>query len=111
MRAPPSGPCEQDWIATGFSLNGWSFKRETQSMAFLSTPGIDQLYSGVTNSTPSAARIASASSLTGAGKPGGSWTSSLERGNEPIGGAVMSFMSGGASSGNARVSAALYEPL
>ena len=49
MRAPPSGPCEQDWIATGLSLNGCSFMRETQSMAFFKPPGIDQLYSGVTN--------------------------------------------------------------
>ena len=77
MRAPPSGPCEHDWIATGLSLNGWSFMRETQSMAFLSTPGIDQLYSGVTNSTPSAARMAAAISSAGRGKPDASWVSAL----------------------------------
>ena len=55
--------------------NGWSFMRETQSIAFFSTPGIDQLYSGEQISTPSAARIAAARSLTGPGKPLLSWTS------------------------------------
>jgi hypothetical protein len=65
----PSGPCEQDWMATGFSLNGCSFIRESQSIAFFSTPGIDQLYSGVTNKTPSAARMAAARSSAGPGKP------------------------------------------
>ena len=49
--------------------------RETQSMAFFKTPGIDQLYSGDTNSTPSASRIALARSLTGPGKPALSWMS------------------------------------
>ena len=39
---------------------GLVLHRETQSMAFLSTPGIDQLYSGETMITPSAARMASA---------------------------------------------------
>src|SRR6185312_14758717 len=77
MRAPPSGPCEQDWMATGFSLNGCSFMRESQSIAFFSTPGIDQLYSGVTNRTPSAARIAAARSSAGPGKPEESCTSAL----------------------------------
>ena len=71
MRAPPSGPCEHDWIATGLFSNGWSFMRETQSIAFLSTPGIDQLYSGVTNSTPSAARIAAGEIVGRTGKAGG----------------------------------------
>jgi hypothetical protein len=49
--------------------------RETQSIAFFRTPGIDQLYSGEQIRTPSAARIAAASSLTGAGNPSLSWTS------------------------------------
>jgi len=32
--------------------------RDTQSSAFLRTPGIDELYSGVTKKTPSALAIA-----------------------------------------------------
>jgi hypothetical protein len=64
-------------MATGFSLNGCSFMRESQSIAFFRTPGIDQLYSGVTNRTPSAARIAAARSLAGPGKPEESCTSAL----------------------------------
>ena len=43
--------------------------RETQSIAFLSAPGIVQLYSGETMMTPSAVRIASAQAFTSAGKP------------------------------------------
>jgi hypothetical protein len=48
---------------------GWLGSRETQSMAFFSPPGMEKLYSGVQKITPSAARMASASALTGAGKP------------------------------------------
>ena len=77
MREPPSGPCEHDWIATGFSLNGWSFMRDTQSIAFFSAPGIVQLYSGETMITPSAARIAAASSSAAGGKPEASCMSAL----------------------------------
>src|SRR5262249_19876113 len=111
MRAPPSGPCEQDWIATGLPSNGCSFMRETQSIAFFNPPGIDQLYSGVTNSAPSPARIAVARSSAGAGKPEAFGISALYSGGVSNGGAVTSFISGGANSGNARVNAALYEPL
>src|SRR5262245_47525254 len=111
MRAPPRGPCEQDWIATGLPSKGCSFMRETQSIAFFRPPGIDQLYSGVTNSTPSAARTAVAMSSAGPGKPEASWMSALYSGNVSNGGAVTRFISGGASSGNARVNAALYERL
>ena len=68
MRAAPSGPPDADCSATGLSLNGWSLTRETQSMAFFSAPGTEKLYSGETMMTPSAARIASASAMTGAGK-------------------------------------------
>src|SRR5215472_18420767 len=35
----------------------WPYGRDATSMAFLSTPGIERLYSGVTNSTASAALI------------------------------------------------------
>ena len=62
---PPAADCS----ATGLSLNGCSFMRDTQSIAFLSPPGIDQLYSGDTTMTPSALRMASAQALASAGKP------------------------------------------
>src|SRR6185312_7961934 len=111
MREPPSGPIEHDWSATGFSLNGWSFMRDTQSIAFLSAPGIVQLYSGDTTMTPSAARIAAARASAAGGKPDASWISELYIGIASWGGADTSVMPGGASSGSARVKAALYEPL
>ena len=69
MREPPSSAPEHDCSATGLSLNGCSFMRETQSIAFFSVPGIVQLYSGDTMITPSAARIASANAVTLGGKP------------------------------------------
>ena len=75
MREPPSSAGETDCSATGLSLKGWSFMRDTQSMAFLSVPGIVQLYSGLTMITPSAARIASANAVTLGGKPVASWSS------------------------------------
>ena len=43
----------------------WPYGREAWSMAFLSTPGTERLYSGVTNSTPSEALMAAFSRLTG----------------------------------------------
>ena len=76
MREPPSRPPAQDWIATGLPLNGSSFRRDVQSMAFLRPPGIVQLYSGETMMTPSALRMASAQAVTGAGKPA-LWISKL----------------------------------
>ena len=46
-------------------------------MAFLSTPGIERLYSGVTKSTPSAASISRLSRVTAAGGLGSrSWLNS-----------------------------------
>ena len=41
--------------------------REAQSMAFLSAPGIERLYSGVTKSTASEAAIASLSARASGG--------------------------------------------
>ncbi len=43
--------------------------RESQSMAFLKTPGMELLYSGVTSSRPSAATIFSFSTVTASGMP------------------------------------------
>ena len=42
--------------------------RDAQSMAFFSAPGIDRLYSGVTNSTASDAAIAPLSAMASGGK-------------------------------------------
>jgi hypothetical protein len=54
--------------ATGLFRSGFEASgRETQSIAFFSTPGIDQLYSGVANRTASAPAIASRSEATPAG--------------------------------------------
>src|SRR3974377_631064 len=102
MREPPSGPCEQDWIATGFSLNGWAFMRETQSIAFFRAPGIVQLYSGDTMITPSAARIAAARSSAAGGKPDASWISELYIGSPSYAGAGVSFIPPAGASGRAR---------
>ena len=69
MREPPRTPPAADCSATGLSLNGCSFMRDTQSIAFFRPPGIDQLYSGDTMISPSALRIASAQAFTSVGKP------------------------------------------
>ena len=70
-RVPPM-PGVAPMIATGLppktlgmSLGG----RDSQSIAFLSTPGIELLYSGVTSRRPSAPAIRSFSSVTGSGIP------------------------------------------
>ena len=77
MREPPRMPPAADCSATGLSLNGCSFMRDTQSMAFFRPPGIDQLYSGDTMISPSALRMASAQATASAGKPVASWMSWL----------------------------------
>ena len=53
--------------ATGLLPAGSASGREAQSTAFLSTPGIDELYSGVANSRASASAIARSRPTTGAG--------------------------------------------
>src|SRR6476469_10191284 len=45
----------------------WPQGRLAQSIAFLSAPGIERLYSGVTNRTASTLEIASLSATAGAG--------------------------------------------
>jgi hypothetical protein len=49
--------------------------RDNQSMAFLNTPGIELLYSGVTSRSPSAPTIASFKALTAGGIPSAPSTS------------------------------------
>lgn len=68
----PKPPGEAPITATGrppntrpMSLAG----REAQSMAFLNTPGMPLLYSGVTSSSPSAPVIAALNAVTAAGMP------------------------------------------
>ena len=57
----PKLPVVAPITAAGLPWSGVSARgREAQSIAFLSTPGIDELYSGVANSRPSASAIACA---------------------------------------------------
>ena len=54
--------------ATGFSASDEAPRgREAQSIAFLSTPGIEPLYSGVATTSPSARSTASRKATTEAG--------------------------------------------
>ena len=64
----PNSPVLAPITATGLSRSALSGKgREAQSIAFLSTPGIEALYSGVAISSASAAAIARAGPRTAAG--------------------------------------------
>jgi hypothetical protein len=64
----PNIPVLAPITATGLLRSGLlAGGRDTQSMAFLSTPGIDELYSGVAKSTASASAIAWRSAVTAAG--------------------------------------------
>ena len=64
-------------IATGFQRStDASAGRESQSIAFFSTPEVPRLYSGVASRSASASATAARSSATGAGSPADS-TSSL----------------------------------
>src|SRR5215467_1641489 len=109
MREPPRMPPAADCSATGLSLNGCSFMRDTQSIAFFRPPGIDQLYSGDTMISPSALRMASTQAFTSAGKPVEFWMSKLYSGKVSNGGAGRSVIADGANAGKVRASAALYE--
>ena len=60
-------------IATGFQRRtDASAGRESQSIAFLSTPDVPRLYSGVAMRTPSASATAALSATTEAGSPAAS---------------------------------------
>ena len=50
-----------------WSKEFWPHGRDAQSIAFFSAPGMDRLYSGVTNSTASTAAIASLSASASGG--------------------------------------------
>ena len=76
--AVPMAPPDAPMPAVGLPLKEFlPYGREAQSMAFLSTPGIERLYSGVTISTPSAASIWPLMRVTAAGGLGSrSWLNS-----------------------------------
>src|SRR4051794_28791790 len=74
------------------------YGREPTSMAFLSAPGTDRLYSGVTKRTASADRIRSRNCVQGAG--GAASASWLYSGRFPIS-TMPSFNAGDASSASA----------
>src|SRR3954464_8129175 len=66
--AVPILPGEVPITADGLRANEFLPQgRLAQSIAFLSAPGIERLYSGVTNSTASTAAIASLSARAGVG--------------------------------------------
>src|SRR3954447_15204216 len=65
----PNIPVLAPITATGLLRSGFDTSgREAQSTAFFSTPGIDELYSGVANRTASASAIARLRATTGAGR-------------------------------------------
>ena len=67
-QTPPNIPVLDESTAAGlFSTGDSASGREAQSSAFLSTPGIDELYSGVAINTASASASASLKRRTGAG--------------------------------------------
>src|SRR5438270_6715941 len=67
--AVPILPGEVPMIPDGFLENEFfPHGRLPQSIAFLSAPGIERLYSGVTNKTASTDAIASLSARAGGGK-------------------------------------------
>jgi hypothetical protein len=68
MTAVPILPIDAPAMPVGFRANAFVPQgREPQSMAFLSAPGIDRLYSGDTNRIPSDPSIAALSARASAG--------------------------------------------
>ena len=75
-RLPPTIEGEADSSACR-SWKGCGWKRETQSTEFLSTPGIEALYSGEQTTNASEASSRRRSSSAPAGNPVSRWTSAL----------------------------------
>ncbi len=66
--AVPICPMDAPMTAAGMWLNEfWPHGREAQSMAFLSAPGMDRLYSGLTKRTASTPSIAALSAVASGG--------------------------------------------
>ena len=82
--------------------------RESQSVAFLRTPGTEKLYSGQAITMPSAARILASSAFTLSGFPVAASSSSLNIGM-PCRSAMSIFTCAGAISAKARSSPVLVE--
>src|SRR5690606_631500 len=81
--APPGAPMETLTMPAGLPCQALSpYGREPQSRAFFRTPGIERLYSGVKNSTPSLSRTCCLRRRTGSGSlPSSSWS---YRGRSPM---------------------------
>jgi hypothetical protein len=75
-RTVPSMPVLAPRMAADRRASGTSGGRDAQSIAFLSTPGTEWLYSGVAISSASAAWTRRRSSPTTGGKPAASTSSS-----------------------------------
>jgi SulP family sulfate permease len=110
-RMVPNPPGDAPASATGRSRNTRAVSaggRDSQSMTFLATPGMPLLYSGVTSSSPSAAAIASLSTVTAAGNarssrsPSYNGTSAIDR--------MPSSLSGGIAAAAARSTAEFNDP-
>ena len=110
-QTPPNKPVLEESTATGLFRTGESASgRDAQSKAFLSTPGIEELYSGVATRTASAASSASLKSSTAAGSAPGT-SSSPSYGGIALSPSKRSTVTpAGASAAAARRSALLCEP-
>src|SRR4051812_22670814 len=96
-------------MATGFSWNTWFGGREPQSMAFLSAPESEKLYSGLANRSPSAAATSPRKRFADSGSPA-SKTSWLKSGMSSMRANVI-VIPAGMSSAQSRNAAVLKDPL
>ena len=105
----PKPPGDAPITATGRSPNTCAISdagRDNQSIAFLNTPGMPLLYSGVTSSRPSQARIFAFNACTASGTPSAASTSPSYKGM-PRMDAISSSAPSPTSSAAARSSAVL----
>src|SRR4029078_2810731 len=80
-RLPPTIDGDADRRSACRSWNGWGWKRETQSTAFLSTPGSEAVYSCEEITKASVASIRRRSDSAPAGKPVSLCASALYEGH------------------------------
>jgi hypothetical protein len=74
-RLPPDIDGDADISSPARSLNGCGLRRDTQSIEFLSTPGIEALYSGAATTNPLQASRQRRNSSAPSGNPSSYWTS------------------------------------
>src|SRR5712692_1613723 len=74
-RLPPTMDGDAESSKPCRSLNGCGRYRDTQSIAFLSSPGIEELYSGETTTKASLASSRRRNASTPGGNPPPSWSS------------------------------------